>query len=107
LPGADLTYEVTAGSVKESVVLAGAPAGPVTYRWRVSGKGFTVRQGLGGSIELVSVADGSVAMRIPPAVMVDSSGVADKSEPATANAPMTITQDGQGWVLSIAPGQSG
>ena len=103
LPGADLSYEVTAGSVKESVVLAGAPSAPVSYRWRLSGTGFTVQQGRDGEIELVADSDGAVAMTIPPAVMVDSSGKAQVSEPATANAPMSVAKDGSGWVLTITP----
>lgn len=103
MPGTDLTYEVTPGSVKESVVLASAPRRATTYRWKISGTGFTVRDGLGGSIELVSTEDGSVAMTIPPAVMVDSSGKEGVREPATVNAPMTIAEDRGGWVLTVAP----
>jgi YD repeat-containing protein len=103
LPGADLSYQVTSGSVKESVVLAAAPSAPVSYRWQLSGTGFSVRAGRDGEIELVADADGSVAMTIPPAVMVDSSGKAQVSEPATANAPMTVTKDASGWLLTITP----
>lgn len=102
LPGADLEYEVTPGSVKESVVLDKAPTVAPTYRWRIKGTGFTLREGRLGSYELVG-QDGDVAMVIPPAVMVDSSGVEGNSEPATANTPMTVSQDSRGWVLSISP----
>lgn len=45
LPGADLKYEVTSGSVKESVVLDAAPKEEVTFQWRITGSGFTVREG--------------------------------------------------------------
>ena len=103
LTGVNLKYEVTPGSVKESVVLAAPPAKAVTYRWRISGSGFTVQQGESGSIDLVSTASGAVAMTIPPAVMVDSSGQDGVREPATVNAPMTIARDGSGWILSVTP----
>lgn len=102
LPGADLKYQVTPGSVKESVVLDTAPGTAPTYRWRIKGTGFTLHEGRSGSYELVG-SDGAVAMMIPPAVMVDSSGVDGVREAATVNTPMTVTQDAKGWVLSISP----
>lgn len=102
LPGADLEYEVTPGSVKESVVLDRAPATAPTYRWRIKGTGFTVREGRSGSYDLVA-RDGTVAMTIPPALMVDSSGKEGVREPASANTPMTVTKDGNSWVLSVTP----
>ncbi|WP_190278759.1 PA14 domain-containing protein [Cellulomonas sp. B6] len=102
LPGADLVYEVTPGSVKESVVLAEPPRVQPRYRWRLSGDGFSLREGRSGSYDLVD-ADGSVAMTIPPAVMVDSGGVEGRSEPAMTNAEMSVERDGAGWLLTIEP----
>ncbi|MGY4644221.1 PA14 domain-containing protein [Cellulomonas sp. URHB0016] len=104
LPGADLQYEVTPGSVKESVVLQEAPKKTQTYSWRIRGTGFGLREGKSGSYELVG-RDGAVAMTIPPAVMVDSSGEEGKSEPSTVNTPMTITRDRDGWLLTVTPSQ--
>ncbi|WP_239069295.1 PA14 domain-containing protein, partial [Cellulomonas phragmiteti] len=103
LPGADLEYEVTPGSVKESVILSEAPTSQPVYRWRLSGKGFGVRAGDDGSFEIVNRA-GDVAMLIPPAVMVDASGKEGVREPAMANAPMTVERDRTGWLLTVTPG---
>ena len=102
LPGADLEYEVTPGSVKESVVLHEPPTTAPVYRWRISGDGFDIREGRSGSFELVDGA-GEVAMSIPPALVVDSSGREGRSEDAMVNAPMTVTKDRKGWVLTVRP----
>lgn len=102
LPGADLTYEVTPGSVKESVVLHEPPTTQPTYRWRLWGTGFGLRQSEKGTHELVA-RDGQVVMEIPPALMVDSGGVEGVREPASVNTPMTFIRDRAGWLITITP----
>ncbi|MDR0783377.1 MAG: hypothetical protein LBE83_06420, partial [Propionibacteriaceae bacterium] len=101
--GSDLVYEVTSGSVKEAVVLSVPPKRAPEYRWLIKGSGFTARVGVDGRIEIVSLADGSVTMSIPPALVVDSSGVTGVSEPAMVNAPMMLTQQDGAWLLTITP----
>ena len=102
LPGADLTYEVTPGSVKEAVVLSAPPRRQQSYTWRLSGSGFTIRPGLHGSFEIIGT-DGTVVMTIPPAVMVDSAGKDGIQEPAIVNTPMTVRRSGRSWLLTITP----
>ena len=101
LPDADLSYEVTNGAVKEAVVLKRAPKRPQSYSWLITGSNFTIEEGRDGSFDIVS--GGKVAMSIPPAVVVDSSGRAGQSGPAEVNAPMTVTPSGDGWLLTVTP----
>jgi hypothetical protein len=102
LPGTDLVYEVTAGSVKESLVIASEGAARSSYRWRLSGSGYTPSPAADGSIELLD-ASGEVALLIPPAVLVDSAGVAGVREPATTNASMSVTPSGSDWIVTVTP----
>ncbi|MCL1841793.1 MAG: hypothetical protein FWF75_08630, partial [Propionibacteriaceae bacterium] len=57
--GGDLAYQVTSASVKESGVLKSAPKKAPVYTWRISGSGFTARQGIDGEIDTDTLASGT------------------------------------------------
>ena len=99
--GTDLRYDVTAGSVKESLVFSAAPRLARSYSWRISGDGFDVREGRFGSLEIVVA--GKTELVIPPALMVDSSGVAGVRGPAEVNVPMALRKVGNSWVVTLSP----
>lgn len=101
-PGVDLKYVVTEGAVKESFVLAQAPATAPVWTWRVAVAGAELAEGSDGSIEIRNGEE--VLGTIPPAVMIDSSGVEGEREPAMANATMRLARDGDSWLLSVEPG---
>ncbi|MGW4369776.1 PA14 domain-containing protein [Nocardia takedensis] len=75
LPGVDLTYEVTADSVKESLILA-APDAIADGRWefRLGATGLTPRI-RGDTVEFTDPAD-TVTAALPPIQVWDAAGAA-------------------------------
>ncbi len=69
--GADVVYEVSAGAVKEKIVLRAAPAGDVSYSFTLRTGGLTARQGSDGSIEFVRPSGGEPMFVMPPPFMFD------------------------------------
>ncbi|WP_245822051.1 PA14 domain-containing protein [Lentzea waywayandensis] len=96
----DLQYEVTAGSVKETILLKKVPA---TSKWR-----FTLKTGAltptvteQGTVELRD-AKGTPKIVMPPIVTWDSSGKAEETPPAQTGGTYTVEKAGQDWVLTVA-----
>ncbi|RBY95864.1 hypothetical protein DQ237_12020 [Blastococcus sp. TF02-8] len=97
----DLRYEVTPGSVKETIVLDKAPdGGQASWRFILESKGLTPRLAEGGVVELVA-ADGSVPMVMPAIETWDSAG-AGKAEPATTGGTYALERVGQKWALTVS-----
>ncbi|ONI83265.1 hypothetical protein ALI22I_32470 [Saccharothrix sp. ALI-22-I] len=96
---ADLKYEVTAGSVKETIVLAKAPAKP-SWRFTLSTGGLEPVVTGHGAVEL---RDGSGTPKIvmPPIVTWDSSGGEDKP-PAHTGGAYGLEKSGDEWVLTVS-----
>ena len=103
-PGQDIHYQVSAGEVKESVVLPQVPAATQTsWSWLVHAPGLTLVKQSTGAI-WAEHADGSAQLAIPTPVMTDSSGVAGQSESAVADIATTVVQQVSGdWLVTLTP----
>lgn len=102
-PGIDLVYDVTNGAVKDNLVLAEVPDGPVSWSWHMTADGAQIVPDEHGLSWNILDAQGQTQMRMPPVVVVDSSGQEGVSENAMINAPMSVTQDATGWTLTVTP----
>jgi RHS repeat-associated protein len=97
----DLEYEVTPGSVKETIKLKRMPAaGKSSWRFRLDTAGLTPRLGEHGVVELVDGA-GVVSMVMPPIETWDSSGSKD-APPAMTGGTYALEKAGPGWVLTVS-----
>lgn len=96
----DLTYEVTPGSVKETIKLKKVPS---ANRWR-----FVLKTGNlvpavteQGTVELRD-AQGTPKIVMPPIVTWDSAGDGDTVAPAQTGGTYTVEKAGNDWVLTVA-----
>ena len=104
--GVDLTYEVVAAGVKESLVLSELPAvGENSWTWTVDAPGLSLVINEFGDIDLVD-AGGTVRMMIPAPIMWDSSGVEGESESASAMVDTTVVKQGDSWALTLTAERS-
>ncbi|ONI85384.1 hypothetical protein ALI144C_13990 [Actinosynnema sp. ALI-1.44] len=101
LPGTDLDYEITPGSVKETIVLKTQPQpGKATWRFRLATDGLTPAVAADGTVRL-SDAAGVVKLVMPPIETWDSSGNADRT-PAMTGGRYGLERDGAQWVLTVS-----
>ncbi|WP_406417588.1 hypothetical protein [Streptomyces sp. NBC_00842] len=71
--GADLSYRVGNGEVKEDIVLAERPAGPVSFTFTLDTEGgLTPKARKDGSIAFFGEAPGTAVMVIPAPYMTDA-----------------------------------
>ena len=102
-PGVDLTYEVTRGTVKESLILDSVPGvGESTWVWEIDSDGLELVEDETGSIQFVDKR-GVAQIVIPTPIMWDSSGVEGESEPAISNVSTRVWRDGNTWKMSLSP----
>jgi RHS repeat-associated protein len=105
LPGADLTYQVTASGVKEALILGKAPKSAQTYSWTVTAPGLTLSAGENGTV-LFTDAAGETVFMTPTPVMTDSSGRKEVSQDALTTIPVTLTKLKSGkWRMTLTPDQ--
>ncbi|MEV0766115.1 PA14 domain-containing protein [Nocardia sp. NPDC050435] len=100
LPGADLTYEVSAGAIKESIILKSASA-VGDGRWE-----FTLNTGdltpkVDGDTVKISDKAGKVVAALPPIEVWDSAASKDKPSSRTGGT-YSLRRDGEGWQLVVA-----
>ncbi|RBY96562.1 hypothetical protein DQ237_07985 [Blastococcus sp. TF02-8] len=99
-PATDLEYEVTPGSVKETIVLDRAPKpGKNSWRFTLATDGLTPRLAEDGSVELVD-GDGGVPVMLPPIETWDSAG-GGTEPPALTGGTYGLQQTGNKWVLTV------
>ncbi|WP_253868212.1 hypothetical protein [Promicromonospora umidemergens] len=119
LDGADLSYEVLPGRVKESIILAEAPdedAGPVEYVFTLSDlDGLTPRLEKDGSIGFYGELEPEPAVSIPAGVMWDSreaetteggklSAPDDQGAAVSRDVAYELERSGNGaWTLTVTP----
>ncbi|MEU4361469.1 DNRLRE domain-containing protein [Promicromonospora sp. NPDC023987] len=119
LGGADLSYEVLPGRVKESIVLAEAPdesAGPVEYVFTLSDlDGLVPRLEKDGSIGFYGELQPEPAVSIPAGVMWDSREVEttgggklsapdDQGAAVSTEVGYELERSGKGaWALTVTP----
>lgn len=104
LPGADLSYQVTSGGVKEAVVLTAKPtAAQPTYTWKVQAPGMTLSAGPNGSV-LFKNRKGVTVFYTPTPLMTDSAGVPGVSGDAVDTIPVTVKKTTAGdWLMTLTP----
>ncbi|MFE5909133.1 DNRLRE domain-containing protein [Streptomyces wedmorensis] len=102
--GADLSYEVGPGRVKENIVLDRKPAGPVSFTFTLDAGGLTPKAGKDGSVSFHGEAADPVLV-IPAAFMTDAGK--DASAPYgsaySGNVTQRLTRAGKVWKLTVTP----
>lgn len=98
--GADLTFEVLPGSVKDSLVLPTAPK-QNAWTWRVNAGSLTPALTEAGAVDLAD-GSGEVILRIPTPMVWDSSGIEGKQEPALINGVPSLARNADGsWSYTV------
>jgi len=107
VPNGDLTYQVSASGVKESLVLQAPPAEAApSWTWVVHAPGLTLSKLDDGSIGYTD-AQGNLDFVTPTPAMWDSSGVDGVSQSAITDVPMSIAQAADGdWLVTLTPDAS-
>ncbi|MFC9242470.1 DNRLRE domain-containing protein, partial [Streptomyces sp. NPDC057136] len=102
--GADLSYVVGPGRVKENIVLAQRPTGPVSFTFTLDAGGLTPKAGKDGSVKFYGEAPNPVLV-IPAAFMTDAKK--DAAAPYGAGyspaVEQKLTKAGKGWKLTVTP----
>ncbi|MFE6281679.1 DNRLRE domain-containing protein [Streptomyces sp. NPDC057877] len=102
--GADLTYQVGPGRVKENIVLAEAPDGPVSFTFTLDTDGLTPKARKDGSIAFHGESTDPVLV-MPAAFMTDAKK--DRESPYgtaySTKVTQKLTRDGDGWKLTVVP----
>ncbi|MFD6102362.1 PA14 domain-containing protein, partial [Nocardia salmonicida] len=102
LPNTDVTYEVTADSVKESIVLkTGAAVGD--GKWDFTLKTGALTPKVDGNVVKIFDKSGKVVAVLPPIEVWDSAGSEkDKKPSARTGGAYGLVRDGENWQLSVA-----
>lgn len=102
LPNTDVTYEVTAHSVKESIVLkTGAAVGD--GKWDFTLKTGALTPKVDGNVVKIVDKSGKAVAVLPPIEVWDSAGSEkDKKPSARTGGAYGLVRDGENWQLSVA-----
>ncbi|WP_446473716.1 golvesin C-terminal-like domain-containing protein [[Kitasatospora] papulosa] len=102
--GADLSYEVGPGRVKENIVLDRRPTGPVSFTFTLDAGGLTPKPGKDGSVSFHGEAAHPVLV-IPAAFMTDAGKDARSPYGFAYSKKVTqkLTRAGKGWKLTVTP----
>ncbi|MEU9702615.1 DNRLRE domain-containing protein [Streptomyces sp. NPDC047981] len=108
VPGADLSYRVGNGQVKEDIVLSERPAGPVSFTFTLDTEGgLTPETRKDGSIAFFGEAPGTPVMVIPAPYMTDAKkdpqSVTGGTYSTKVTQKLTRDADGKGWKLTVTP----
>nr|WP_307795597.1 DNRLRE domain-containing protein [Actinacidiphila acididurans] len=106
LPGTDADYRVGAGALKEDLVLASNPAGPVSYTFDLNTQGLTPKQQPDGAIWLYGGDEtGRPRVVIPAAVMFQAPANADSAVADLTHGAVSqkLTRDGGRWRITLTP----
>lgn len=102
--GADLSYEVGPGRVKENIVLDAKPSGPVSFTFTLDAGGLTPKANKDGSISFFGEGADPVLV-IPAAFMTDAKkdAKAPYGSGYSSAVQQKLTKAGQGWTLTVTP----
>jgi hypothetical protein len=102
--GADLSYQVGPGRVKENIVLDRKPTGPVSFTFTLDVGGLTPKAGKDGSVAFYGEAANPVLV-IPAAFMTDAKK--DAQSPYgfaySKKVAQKLTKAGKAWKLTVTP----
>ncbi|WP_107657275.1 PA14 domain-containing protein [Nocardia suismassiliense] len=100
LPNTDLTYEVSATAIRESIVLKSASAvGEGRWVFKLDTGALTPK--VDGKIVKITDKSGKVVAALPPIEVWDSAGD-DKKPSARTGGDYTLARDGEAWQLTVA-----
>ncbi|MGW6458219.1 DNRLRE domain-containing protein [Streptomyces sp. NPDC055078] len=103
--GADVSYQVGAGRVKENITLAKRPAKPATYVFTLDAGALRPRERPDGSIAVFGEDPAHPVLVIPPAFMTDSRK--DRTSPYGTSFSRKVSQklsrDGKRWRVTLTP----
>ncbi|MFD0078461.1 DNRLRE domain-containing protein [Streptomyces sp. NPDC127166] len=105
--GADLSYVVGPGRVKENIVLDAKPSGPVSFTFTLDAGGLRPKQNKDGSLSFYGEGADPVLV-IPAAFMTDAKKDA-RAAYGSAYSPAVrqeLTRAGKGWELTVTPDAS-
>ncbi|MFF5919869.1 DNRLRE domain-containing protein [Streptomyces flavochromogenes] len=102
--GADLSYEVGPGRVKENILLDRKPTGPVSFTFTLDTGGLTPKAGKDGSVLLYGEGADPVLV-IPAAFMTDAEKDARSPYGFAYSDKVTqkLSRAGKGWKLTVTP----
>ncbi|WP_099052891.1 DNRLRE domain-containing protein [Streptomyces glaucescens] len=102
--GADLSYQVGPGRVKENIVLDRKPSGPVSFTFTLDAGGLTPKAGRDGSVSFYGEGAHPVLV-IPPAFMTDAGKDARSPYGVAHSEKVTqkLARAGKGWTLRVTP----
>ncbi|CAL9566122.1 hypothetical protein SUDANB176_04742 [Streptomyces sp. enrichment culture] len=103
--GADLSYEVGPGRVKENITLAERPAGPVSYTFTLDTEGLTPKARKDGSIAFYGELPNTPVLVVPAPYMTDArkSAASPYGYAYSADVTQTLRRAGDGWKLTVTP----
>ncbi|MER7537820.1 DNRLRE domain-containing protein [Streptomyces sp. NPDC097704] len=102
--GADLSYVVGPGRVKENIVLDAKPSGPVSFTFTLDAGGLTPKQNKDGSLSFYGEGADPVLV-IPAAFMTDAKKDAKAAYGSAYSSAVRqkLTRAGKGWELTVTP----
>ncbi|MFG1794835.1 PA14 domain-containing protein [Nocardia sp. NPDC049149] len=102
LPNTDVTYEVSADAIKESIVLKSAAAvGEGRWVFKLNTGALTPKTD-GKTVKITDKA-GKVVAALPPIEVWDSAGSDKDNKPsARTGGTYTLARDGEAWQLTVA-----
>ncbi|MEU4980848.1 DNRLRE domain-containing protein [Streptomyces sp. NPDC021969] len=103
--GADLSYQVGPGRVKENITLAERTAGPVKYTFTLNTEGLSPKARKDGSIAFFGELPNTPVLVIPAPYMTDAKKSASSPYGYEYSAAVTqkLSRDGDGWKLTVTP----
>ncbi|MER6617024.1 DNRLRE domain-containing protein [Streptomyces xantholiticus] len=103
--GADVSYQVGAGRVKENITLAEQPKAPVKFVFTLDAGELEPKERGDGSIALFGEDPANPVLVIPPAFMTDAKK--DKASPYgtsySAKVSQELSRHGKQWRLTVTP----
>ncbi|MER8070705.1 DNRLRE domain-containing protein [Streptomyces sp. NPDC094034] len=102
--GADLSYQVGPGQVKENIVLDRKPSGPVSFTFTLDAGGLAPKANKDGSISFYGEGADPVLV-IPAAFMTDAKKNAASAYGTGYSSAVTqkLAKSGQDWTLTVTP----
>ncbi|MCF6526090.1 DNRLRE domain-containing protein [Streptomyces sp. JJ36] len=103
--GADLTYRVGRGRLKEDITLDKRPDGPVSFTFTLDTDGLKPKARKDGSIVFRAPRSGDEVMVIPAPYMTDAKKVAASPYEHAYSRDVTqkLTRKGENWQLTVTP----